>query len=277
MTTNAGRKLGPAQRQAVERWEQLTRRWLSGDDSLPEPFESWWASYEGKGEKGAPTRNAMAEPFVGDWARARLVILGLNPGRADFDFQGRRGYFATQVAKMGYAAWAATDPYGSELWETHGAGDGASTGAGAAAAEKPRRPNRFRRNRLGFAERWLDDGPVSGEELLIVELYPWHSPSINAKMAPPAKALRPFVWDPLADLDTELIFAFGAGWRDAADALKLKELARFDGEHFRSAARRVRVYELPGARQRLIVEWHSGGADPPAADDTERLKTLLGV
>src|SRR3954464_12554560 len=101
----------------------------------------------------------MAEPSSGDWERARLVILGLNPGRADLAFQGRGGHFAKQVGEGGYAAWAATDPYGSELWETHGAS--ATRGA---ATQTPRRPNRYRRNRLGFAQRWLNDGPVAAEE-----------------------------------------------------------------------------------------------------------------
>jgi hypothetical protein len=70
-------------------WDEVTAAWLAGKDPLPDPLPRWYASYEGRGD-GRVTRDAFAEPYVGDLrGTPRMVILGLNPGRACLDFQSR--------------------------------------------------------------------------------------------------------------------------------------------------------------------------------------------
>lgn len=71
-----------ARRLIADFWDELTTAWLSGADPLPDPLGRWYASYEGRGA-GLVTRKAFAEPYVGDLrGTPRMVILGLNPGRA---------------------------------------------------------------------------------------------------------------------------------------------------------------------------------------------------
>jgi hypothetical protein len=98
-------------------WDELTNAWLAGEDPLPDPLPRWYASYEGRGE-GQVTRDAFAEPYVGDLRGIpRMVILGLNPGRACLDFQGRSGIFAREIRERGsYSAWAASLPYLGKEW-----------------------------------------------------------------------------------------------------------------------------------------------------------------
>jgi hypothetical protein len=93
--------MASARRRIADFWDELTAAWLAGEDRLPDPLPCWYASYDGRGD-GQVTRDAFAEPYGGDLrGTPRMVILGLNPGQACPDFQGRDGIFAHVGAAVG--------------------------------------------------------------------------------------------------------------------------------------------------------------------------------
>jgi hypothetical protein len=239
-------------------WDELTGAWLAGEDRLPDPLPHWYASYEGRGD-GRVTREAFAEPYIGDLrGTPRMVILGLNPGGACLEFQGRDGLFAREIREPGsYSAWAADFPYLGEEWSrVHGR-------------------NRYAWSRLRFARDWLNDKELAPHELLTLELYPWHSARVTAPIAPPAEIIEEFVWQPLADIPVKLVFAFGKPWLGVCDALGLPEVGRWGrgGVDLGSpvASRAVVAFGLPSG-QWVVVSWQSGYAGPPSSTDAHRLR-----
>ncbi|MEE6263058.1 anti-phage DNA glycosylase Brig1 [Plantactinospora sonchi] len=242
-------------------WDAHTTTWLDGEDPLPEPLADWFDSYAGAGA-GAVTRDGLAEPYHGDLlGKPRMVVLGLNPGRFQRKFQARDGLFAAEIRRYGsYREWAATFPYNRDPWT-------ATMG-----------PNRYYRARLRFTRNWLGDPKAAEPDLLIFECYPWHSTSLTAPLRPPREAIEKYVWQPIAELPVEQVFAFGKPWHDLAQALDLPLEAELGaggskyGSKVRSRA--VRVYRLPSG-QSLVVEWHSGSAGPPSAKETVLLRSAL--
>lgn len=55
--------------------------------------------------------------------------------------------------------------------------------------------------------------------MLLFELYPWHSTSVTAAIRPPAEIIDQFVWQPIAELPAQEVFAFGAPWTRLAVSL----------------------------------------------------------
>jgi hypothetical protein len=246
-------------------WDEYLAGWVRGDVPLPPMLRKWRDSYHGRG-LGAVTADAMPEPFIGDWERAKLVTLGLNPGAADRPFQARGGYFAEEIAKRGFSEWAKTDPYGSDLWEDKSTVNG--------PRKNGRRVNGYRAARVQFARRWLHDGGLGGADLLMLELYPWHSARVTAAIKPPPGVLSEFIWEPLGEVDEQEVFAFGAPWLKVAEDLGLDRERRFERGSFRSASRQAATFALPSGQQ-LVVVWQSGYAGPPGAEDTQTLRELL--
>ena len=242
---------GSACKRVTDFWDEVTNEWLAGGDPMPEPLPSWYESYAGRGA-GQVTRDGFAEPYLGDLAGSpRIVTLGLNPGRFHAGLQSRDGTFAGEIRELGsYRAWATGNPYLGEVWESlHG-------------------PNRYHRNRLGFARHWLDDQSVEGRDVLTMELYPWHSTKVTAAMRPPAEVVDEFIWQPLAELEVSEAFAFGKPWLRICETLGLPMVGRWGtgGDSLGSpvASRTVVGFELPSA-QWVLVCWQSGYAGPPAA------------
>jgi len=240
-------------------WDHHTAAWLDGEDQLPAELVPWFASYQGRGA-GSVTREAFAEPYGGDIRGSpRFVILGLNPGAATPDFQARNGIFAEAIRRAGsYSAWAASHAYLGDDWtRAHGR-------------------NRYGEARLRFARAWLKEPNLPARDLLILELYPWHSTQVTAPIVPCGPIVEKFIWRPLADLSAELIFAFGKPWLGVCKLLGLRELRRWDpgGDDFIVASRAGVLFELP-SHQRVVIVWQSGYAGPPGPDDTERLRRLL--
>jgi hypothetical protein len=208
------------------------------------------------------TREAFAEPYIGDLrGTPRFVILGLNPGQAVLDFQARDGIFAKEIRKAGsYSAWAASHPYLGETWT------------------RVHRRNRYHSARLRFARGWLDDPGLTPNEMVTLELYPWHSRRVTAPIVTPTDIIEKFIWQPLAEIPVDFVFAFGKPWLGACQRLDLPELSRWGhgGQDFGSpvASRTVVVFKLSSG-QRVIVLWQSGYAGPPALDDVQRLRERL--
>jgi hypothetical protein len=242
-------------------WDDVVGRWLAGEDPMPDPLNSWFGGYGGRGA-GAVTRDAFAEPWIGPMrGEPRLAVLGLNPGRANLEFQGRTGLFADEIrATSGFSEWAATSPYSREPW-TEKVG-----------------PNRYHDQRETFARRFYDDPSITAQHVLAMELYPWHSTSVTGVMSAPRDVLDSMVWAPLAELGVREVFAFGRPWvRVAEDAgLKLESHLGAGGTSMDSsvASRTVLIYRMASG-QRLVVSWQSGYAGPPGAADTSRLRDIL--
>jgi hypothetical protein len=101
---------------------------------------------------------------------------------------------------------------------------------------------------------------------------------VTARIRPPTDIVEEFVWQPLAEIPVEFVFAFGKPWLGACQRLGLRELGRFGhgGQDFGSAvtSRTVVVFELP-PRQKVLVLWQSGYAGPPALEDAQRLRRFL--
>jgi hypothetical protein len=161
------------------------------------------------------------------------VALGLNPGPADIRFQGAGGVFAREYEEMGgFSAWAVTEPYLREPW----------------VRGHPR--NRYHENLRAFARRWLDDPSVRSRDVLVFELYPWHSDAATAAFSPDADLVEEFIWRPVSEVDVGEVFAIREAWQRHAERLGLPEQP-FE-LMFTDKTRRARFFKLPSS-QRLIV------------------------
>jgi hypothetical protein len=101
-------------------WDQAIGRFLAGGRAVPPDdrrMRSWFEAYRGRG-RGEVNLDALPEPYQGALDRRPVgVFLGLNPGEANLDFQGRSGRFADEIRLHGtYSAWAATWPYLRDPW-----------------------------------------------------------------------------------------------------------------------------------------------------------------
>jgi hypothetical protein len=254
-----------AHERVVRFWDDHVASWLAGEDPMPDPLPGWFASYAGRGE-GQVSREGFVEPYQGDLmgevVTPRVVVLGLNPGIFVSELQSRRGLFADEIRSIGsYSRWINTHPYDRDPWVAC------------------RGPNRYYRARLAFTRNWLQDPTASYGDLLMFELFPWHSTSITGAMRIPPDIVDEFVWQPLSELAIDTLFAFGRPWEAVARALKLPlvDALGLGGRPYGSLvpSRAVRVFELPSG-QRLVVEWHSGSAGPPRLTEVGRLRDALG-
>jgi hypothetical protein len=240
-------------------WDAHISRWLAGEDPMPEPLPRWYDSYAGRG-RGEVTRDAFPEAYGGDLRGApRMVILGLNPGGADPQFQGRDGIFANEIRQLGsYSKWTASVPYMREPW-TSVNGD-----------------NRYGQRRLRFARTWLEERDLTMDQILTPELYPWHSARVTAAMEPPVDVIDRFVWQPLAEIDVEFVFAFGKPWLRQCEKLGLPEVRHWDAAELGSPveSRTVVAFALP-SRQWVVVSCQKGFAGPPKREDALRLRDRL--
>ncbi|MET7749023.1 hypothetical protein [Micromonospora sp. NPDC005367] len=259
MTTSARKRVAAF-------WDAHVESWLRSEDQLPERLKAWFDSYVGVGP-GEVTRDGFPEAYHGDLLgqehTPRMVVLGLNPGEFRPRFQARDGIFAKEIKEYGsYSRWATTCPYNRPPWTLpHEMGR-----------------NTYYQARLEFTRRWLQDPTADHRDLLIFECYPWHSKSINAPLRPPPEVIEQFVWQPIAELSVQDVFAFGRPWDGIAQALKLPLTGKLGsgGTCYGSnvSSRAVRTYALPSG-QRLVVEWHAGAAGPPSAKETALLREAL--
>ncbi|MEV8267707.1 hypothetical protein [Microbacterium sp. NPDC076911] len=240
----------------VDFWDAEIERWVGGDTSVSERLRSWFESYSGTG-RGKVRLDVFPEPYTGRLLGndAPVVMLGLNPGAAVPRFQAPGGIFVEQLKTMRYSEWAASVPYASREWE--------------ALAGR----NRFYQNRFAFARRLLNSPRWNASDGVYFELYPYHSSGVTAKMQPPGAVLREFVLDPIAELDTPHVFAFGKPWFGVPERLGLPA-GRTLAAEWTTPSREARVYPLPSG-QDLIVMAQNGYAGPPGERDTEALARAL--
>jgi hypothetical protein len=242
----------------VEFWDEHVWQWLSGADPMADPLPEWYASYAGSGP-GIVTRDGFVEPYLGDFlgheSEPRLVIMGLNPGYFDPPHQARDGMFADEIRDEygSYSAWARSCPYDRDPWTAaHG-------------------PNNYFRSRLNFTRTWLDDAAATMNDMLVVELYPWHSARVTSAMHPPADVLTAFVWEPLAELAVRHYFAFGRPWVAAATELGLDLTAALGPAATTTTPRFPRGPCASIRRRQGTPSWSNG--TPEALDRPERAKS----
>ena len=229
-----------ARSDVVTRWDDVLRAWTGGEPDVPAALQDWSRSYVGRGD-GRVVFDAFPEPYIGPLAGTStpaLVMLGVNPGAADPNFQGPDGRFTRQVAASGYSSWAATSPYTGPAWEAC------------------RGRNRYVQARLGFARRLHRNPHIRPQDMLAMELYPWHSTKVTGSITPPSAVLQEWVWGPLAEVGVPHVFAFGAPWLKVARALGLTERPPLDVT-WEVPSRRCAVFQLAGG-QDLVVMHHSG-------------------
>lgn len=173
-------------------WDAEIARWVEGDPHLHPDLERWRRGYRGRGA-GAVDMSVMPEPYVGPLAirEPAVVMMGLNPGLPAPEFQALDGIYTRRVRETSYSQWAAEGPYTDADWESR------------------RGANRYHRSRATFARRLLGNDSIEAKDILHLELYPFHSQSVTAPMLPPADLLQRYILEPLGELATPLVFAFG--------------------------------------------------------------------
>lgn len=246
-----------AREDVVRFWDEELARWTSGDQDMSAEVHRWFLSYDGSGE-GTVDLSVFPEPYIGPLAGSgtpALVMLGLNPGPPAPEFQGVGGVFTKQIVQSSYSQWARSGAYTRPTWEL-------ANGR-----------NKYHRNRLSFARRFVMDDATQPEELLYLELYPFHSKRVTAPIRPPREVLDMFLLNPLAEIDVEFVFAFGKPWHAAAETLGLGSGVNVWAK-WSTPSREARTYRLPSG-QRLVVMSQGGYAGPPGQADTEALRGEL--
>lgn len=128
--------------------------------------------------------------------------------------------------------------------------------------------------RREFARRFLQNPSIDFHDMLTVELFPWHSPTLKAAIQVQPRTLREFILEPLSEFGSVVpVIALARGWAAALDRTPdlLESVQQFKG--FAVPSRNARLYSIRGGG-RILVVWHSGSDAPPNAHDTERLRTV---
>jgi hypothetical protein len=191
-------------------WDDMIDKWLRGRDHWPAPLDRWIKAYKGRG-RGELVKEHYPDPFAGDLrgeqCSPRLLVLGLNPGIGFNELQARDGKWARGILECGYSRYLTRRPPDiPECWRRL---------AGS--------PSRYWGNLIRFAQRWLGE-QTTVNDILNMELYPWHSNSVTAGLHSPPDLVDEFVFRPLTEFDEDNVFAFGSKWFEIAKALELPEI-----------------------------------------------------
>lgn len=254
---------GGARERVADLWDDVVARWLDGDRTLPPDLARWKASYAGQTDE-----DCYPDPFVGDLrgetGDPALVVLGINPGVGYPQLQAPDGIWAQRIAKTGYSRCLDRVPFGDDAWtELHG------------------RDSTYWNRLMKFARRYTGQPSLGVPQVLNLELYPWHSPSVDGLMQPPAELLDTYVWQPVAELPRiRHVFAFAKGWFGICAELGWPLLHQYGGPGqppvpgWTGKGWNLAVFAMPSG-QRAVVSWQSGYAGPPGAERTEALRALL--
>jgi hypothetical protein len=176
--------------------------------------------------------------------------------------QAATGVLADEIRRMGsYRAWAASWPYLRDVWVKH------------------KGSNRHHNSRLEFMRRWWNEPELKAQDMLSFELFPWHSARLTAPIRPDPGVIRKYVFEPIEELGTPPIFAFGADWLSMlGDHLRLPIRARLGvGGHpypTQVADRAAVAFSLPSGATVIAVK-QRGYAGPPSALETVLLREAL--
>ena len=236
-------------------WDDQLNRWLNRR-ALDPILREWKQAWAGEVDEWA-----FPEPWMGPLLETpRIVIGGLNPGRAHKRLQSRSGRSAQRIREIGFTAWAAPRPFNiaNGEWQDEGFAR-----------------IRLDDDRLNFARGLLHDPSIEFGDVLTFELYPWHSPGLGSHpIRVPPHILDEFILQPLSEFADPAVprVMFRRAWEDA--------LSRTDGGRaeiaktisgFSVPRRRAQLWRIKD-RGRLIVEIH-GQYDPlPYGRDLEQLR-----
>ena len=246
----------------VELWNSAHAAWAS-DEPLPPDVDRWRACYSGKA-KSAVDRLAMPEPWVGDLdSKPVAVTMGIHPGGADPAFQHRGAAWPNTIDDHhagSYAAWAATGPYFSDVWESK---HGVDAQAG---------------HRLRFLSAWTGTD-LTPSQVVDFSAYPWHADDWKSAALDLDPAIfREHVLEPIASTGATWAFGFGKDWWDLIEALDLPILDRLGdgGRPYPTQVdhRRWLVAEGPDGLRIAVMRMDSMPV-PPTKAETEELRRVL--
>jgi hypothetical protein len=255
-------------------WDVVVNAFLDGGPSYPQQLEPWFKAYRGR-DRGAVMEDALPEPWLGDLTKpAKAVFLQLNPGLA-VDYQTRSGIFAGEIAQAGgYSEWTASWPY---QHVRDGTPDPILVGTGESmlAAQFWRQASAFGNVRLRFAQNWFRDPSLTFEDVLMFELYPWHSRGVKGTLQPPIEFVREYVWESIVDVGARYVFAFGAPWFTLLPRLDMEflpELNAANGLGSTVPSRAVLFGKVRGTKTVVVAEKHSGSAGPPRKSEVDLIR-----
>jgi len=256
-------------------WNVAIQTFLDGGSSVPRRLTPWFDAYKGRG-RGEVMVDALPEPWLGRLGpEPRAVFLQLNPGLA-VDYQLRRGLFADEIRTCGsYSVWTASWPYQRQrnavpdpILVSSNESMPSSKFWGQAA--------RFGRVRLKFAQNWFADEALTFDDVVMFELYPWHSRGLTGSVRPPSDFIQEYIWEPIADVGTPIVFAFGASWFDELRRLDVDVLSELNGSNGLGssvASRSVMIAQARKTRTMIVAEKHAGAAGPPRASEVPVLRS----
>ncbi|WP_437605088.1 hypothetical protein WMF20_28365 [Sorangium sp. So ce834] len=268
--------MGEHRNRVADVWDAYVGAWIEGDDALDawlkdqdttvaRDLTAWQNSYTGTG-RGALDLTCFPDPFTGDLRGVNgeplLVVLGLNPGVGYPKLHGRDGIWTNRIREASFSRCFERSPPGDRNWlELHG------------------RESVYWRNLIRFGQRWCGDG-FTFRQLLNFELYPWHSNSLTAGLRCPPEVVDRYVFQPLAEVETRYVFAFGRGWDDVCRGLGLPVVRRYgDGaDPFPGASSpgwTVVVFRSATMAAPIIVSWQHGYAGPPGERRLETLRAII--
>jgi hypothetical protein len=247
-------------------WDQAIADWIEERAEHDPKLARWRSTYEGSG-KGELVLSQYADPFAGDLRgeteEPRIVTLGINPGVGYDELQGRKGLWTSAIASSSYSRVLHRNPsIDVDNWlRLHG------------------KKSPYWNKLVWFGRRWLDSPDLGADAFLNFELYPWHSLAFKGRFRPDADLTNEFVFKPIGEVDVPIVFAFGAGWFNIADQLRLPLVRRYTDEELQTHRRghtnwRVALHDL-GNGQSLLISSQSGSGSPPGAERLKLLRILL--
>ena len=268
--------MGSHRERVADLWDAYLEAWLEGDAALDvwlgsqdravaRDLKRWQASYAGRGA-GAVDLSCYPDPYTGDLrgseVESRLVVLGLNPGVAYPSLQGRKGIWAERIRRSSYSRCFDRSPPDDPEWDAVHGGQSA-----------------YWRNLTSFGARWCGDD-FSWRQVLNLELYPWHSASLTAGLNCPPDIVERYILQPLAEVSTEHVFAFGSNWDAVCRLLGFRVLRRYGegGEPFPGVACpgwKVVLCTAPGLGKEIVVSWQRGYAGPLGEQRTATLRRIV--
>jgi hypothetical protein len=134
------------------------------------------------------------------------------------------------------------------------------------------------RRRLQFLRHWHGDDRLDGDDMVTFALYPWHTAGITTRLRPEPELLQAFVFEPILELGSPLVFTFGPPWFTILPAFGfvLESVAGFGNVDSSptSRARTVALFRGPEGLQ-VIAEKHQATPYPPNIEGVIQMQKAL--